>query len=250
VRVLTINVFGGHPDWVRRREVLRLGVSELAPDLVALQEVVRTDAVDQVAELLGDGWRVVDHVGRGDDGVGASLASRWPIIATDRCRYEDSSLPWAGVVVAQLDAPDGPLLFVHHKPSWQPDAERARERETSSALRLVGDRLGDDVIVAGDLDAEPGAPSVRLWTSQARLVNTAADGDLEPTFSAANPLVADGDRADHADRRIDHVLVSAAFEVVRCERVFTEPVEGVWASDHFGVFAELIRRGPGGGDPG
>jgi hypothetical protein len=27
--------------------------------------------------------------------------------------------------------------------------------------------------------------------------------------------------------------------VVACERIFDQPVDGVWASDHFGVVADL-----------
>ena len=28
-------------------------------------------------------------------------------------------------------------------------------------------------------------------------------------------------------------------EITSCERIFAEPVDGVWASDHFGVVADL-----------
>jgi hypothetical protein len=29
-------------------------------------------------------------------------------------------------------------------------------------------------------------------------------------------------------------------EIAACERVFDEPVNGVWASDHFGLIADLV----------
>jgi endonuclease/exonuclease/phosphatase family metal-dependent hydrolase len=51
-------------------------------------------------------------------------------------------------------------------------------------------------------------------------------------------------------RRLDYVLVRCGehggptLEVVACERFLGQPVNGVWASDHFGVFADLeLPRG-------
>ena len=45
-------------------------------------------------------------------------------------------------------------------------------------------------------------------------------------------------------RRIDHIMVRCrhhgpTLDVVACERIFDQPVDGVWASDHFGVVADL-----------
>lgn len=49
MRVLQLNVWGVRGDWERRREVLRQELARLRPDLVTLQEVIRTDAYDQAA---------------------------------------------------------------------------------------------------------------------------------------------------------------------------------------------------------
>jgi endonuclease/exonuclease/phosphatase family metal-dependent hydrolase len=48
-------------------------------------------------------------------------------------------------------------------------------------------------------------------------------------------------------RRIDYVFVRCGdrgptLDVSACERIFDDPVDGVWASDHFGVVADLIAR--------
>jgi endonuclease/exonuclease/phosphatase family metal-dependent hydrolase len=45
-------------------------------------------------------------------------------------------------------------------------------------------------------------------------------------------------------RRIDYIFVRCAdygptLEVSSCGRIFDEPSDGVWASDHFGVVADL-----------
>ena len=47
-------------------------------------------------------------------------------------------------------------------------------------------------------------------------------------------------------RRIDYIFVRCGehegptLEIASCERIFDEPVDGVWASDHFGVSADLV----------
>ena len=79
MRVLTLNLWCRHGAWDERRAALRAGLQELRPDLVALQETVVHDGYDQVAELLGPGFTIVHQPGRGPDGSGASLASRWPL---------------------------------------------------------------------------------------------------------------------------------------------------------------------------
>ena len=62
------------------------------------------------------------------------------------------------------------------------------------------------VVLAGDFDAVPDAASVRFWSGRVRC------GDHGPTL-----------------------YVSA------CNLAFAEPRDGVWASDHFGLVADLAH---------
>lgn len=63
-----------------------------------------------------------------------------------------------------------------------------------------------------------------------------------PTFTPDNPLVAD---PDWPFRRIDYIFIRCGehggptLAITACEPIFTEPVDGVWASDHFGLCADL-----------
>ncbi len=55
-----------------------------------------------------------------------------------------------------------------------------------------------------------------------------------------------GEVATAVSRRIDYVLVRAGrhgplLEVLRCDRLLDQPVGEVWASDHYGVVADLAR---------
>lgn len=161
------------------------------------------------------------------------------------------------MLAAEIRAPDpsGPLLFVHYLPSWQLHFEHERELQAVVAARFVEECLaGRDlhVVMAGDLDADPAAASVRFWTGRQSLDGTSvcyrdawesAHPD-EPghTFTPDNPLVADW---DWPFRRIDYVFVRCGahggptLAVTACARIFDRPVGGVWASDHFGLAADL-----------
>jgi hypothetical protein len=76
-------------------------------------------------------------------------------------------------------------------------------------------------------------------------------GESGHTFTPRNPLVAGGEMPLELARRIDYVMVRCedhgpTLDVSSCERIFDEPVGGVWASDHFGVVADLSAQTPSG----
>ena len=145
--MLTYNVLGRLGDWPTRRTVMRPALRELAPDLAVLQETVVCDGYDQVADLLGDGYHVEHQIGRTDDGVGASIASRWPMRVVRRELLHvtprvDATQPWIGsVVLARVDAPEGTVLLVHFKPSWQFHLAHERELQAVAAAGMIDDEV-------------------------------------------------------------------------------------------------------------
>ena len=183
MRVATLNLWGRRGAWEERRRVLAEGFRELAPDLVAFQEAVVRHGYDQVADILGPGYRVVHQTDReaargGDieDGQGISIASRWPLgkvwepDLNVTPRTEDFA---CGTLIAEIFAPEpiGPLLFVNHLPNWQLTFEHERELQTVIAARTIEEICeGRDglrhVVLAGDLDATPDAASVRFWSGR------------------------------------------------------------------------------------
>ncbi|GAA3246265.1 hypothetical protein GCM10010532_090590 [Dactylosporangium siamense] len=262
-RVMTVNLLSpDHGDWERRRPVLRAGLADLRPDLIALQETVWGNGYDQALDLLGPGYHIVRHSGRSADGVGAAFASRWPVgtvgeldlHVTDRV-----DLPWCAAVVAEVEAPApvGPLLFVHHKPAYQVGYAHERELQAVACARFVEQQFAGrerHVVLAGDFDDTPDAASVRFWTGKQSLHGSSVayrdawaaihPDDPGHTFTPSNPLERAGEMSLELGRRIDYVMVRCGIhgptlDVVGCRLAFDEPVDDVWASDHFGVVADL-----------
>lgn len=256
LRCATLNVLGpSNPDWQRRQRVIRDTLRALNPDVVALQEV----PVEDIEDLLGPGYGITRFSAASEDGTGAVLATRAPHRVLEeidqRTPAHGEDLPWCATVVIELESPVGRLVVAHHKPSWPFPLEVEREQQARRAALAVERHAGDlPAIVLGDFDATPDSASMLFWRGRRSLDGVSVCYQdawetirpIEPglTFAAKNPLVQAGEVATAPSRRIDYVLVRAGrhgamLRVLRCERFLDQPVDGVWASDHYGVVADL-----------
>jgi endonuclease/exonuclease/phosphatase family metal-dependent hydrolase len=263
LRVVTFNLLSPeHADWPSRRTVIEAELRRLRPDLVALQECVRDTGQDQVIDLVGEDYEIVWHSARSDDGVGAALASRWPIGAVREVDLHVTprvSLPWAAAVLAEVTLPDpfGATLVVHHKPTYEIGFGLERELQAVATARAVEEYLSGrerHVVALGDFDDTPDSAAMRFWTGRQSLDGIsvayrdaweAVHADLPGhTFAADNPLTRAGEMALELGRRIDYVLVRCgthgpSLDILDCRLLLDAAVNGVWASDHYAVLAEL-----------
>jgi hypothetical protein len=119
VRVVTLNLAQRLGAWADRRTVLVDGLSALQPDLVAFQESISTDEYDQVVDLLGPKFHVSHQKERDPNGMGISIASRWPFGDLWEVNLNMTSRTGGfpcTTLVSEILAPDpiGPILFVNH----------------------------------------------------------------------------------------------------------------------------------------
>jgi endonuclease/exonuclease/phosphatase family metal-dependent hydrolase len=260
LRVLQLNVWATGGDWQPRRRALQEGLDQLQPDLLALEEVVLANDFDQARDLLGADYELFHARRRSADGIGVTIASRWPIERAIEIDLRSGDRQYEGTVpgalLAHIRVPGavGDVVFANHNPTWEPSREADRERESVRVARAIDEFAGDirHRIVAGDLDADAASASIRFWTGRQSIDGMSvcyrdaweALHASEPgeTFTPDNPLVAD---PDWPFRRIDYVLVRCGdhggptLRIERCERTFDRPIDGVWASDHFGVAVDL-----------
>jgi endonuclease/exonuclease/phosphatase family metal-dependent hydrolase len=251
--VVTLNLWAREGDWSRRRDLLAAGFRALEPDLVALQETVVTARGDQAREILADEFAVVHSRRRDADGMGVSIASRWPLADVEELQLpasaRDDGFPCTTLIVTvAVPNIEQPVRFVNHFPSWKPRQELERERQAVQAARRL-EELSGHVVVAGDFDADPDAASMRFWTGRQSLGGFSVcyrdawarfhPEQPVPTFTPEeNPLVTD---PDWPFRQIDHVLVRCGdhggptLPIHACRRIFDD----VPASDHFGLIAQV-----------
>jgi endonuclease/exonuclease/phosphatase family metal-dependent hydrolase len=239
-------------------------IRDLAPDLVAFQEAALAPDEDQASDLLGPAYHVVHGMDRGPKGTGIAVGARWPILRradVDLHLTPRSADPETDAVLVEVDAPApfGPVVFANHFPSWQTDRELEREVQAVAVARAIEAFATSDqpVIVAGDLDADRDAASMRFWTGHQSLdglsiayrdaweaMHPGIEGPEAATYTPDNPW----HRMDWLFRRIDHILVRLvrggvpSLTIRACERAFDEPIDGVYASDHFALVADLVPR--------
>jgi endonuclease/exonuclease/phosphatase family metal-dependent hydrolase len=260
VRMLTLNCWNVSEPFAERMALVREGITRLAPDLVALQEiVVRGDGLDQGALALeGLGYQHVFGASYPFDdggGFGNLVAARWPISA-----HAVQPLPVAegdtarSAIVALVETPGGALPVVSTHLEWRFDKGYVRERQALAVAILVAEwsrRAALPPILAGDFNAEPDATEMRFLRGLASL-----DGQ-SVYFQDAWEVAGDGGRGFTWDnrncfaaanfepsRRIDYILVGLADRqgrgVIEAARVvFDQPRETVFPSDHFGLVADV-----------
>jgi endonuclease/exonuclease/phosphatase family metal-dependent hydrolase len=264
-RVATLNIWNRFGPWEERLAAIRAGFASVAPDILGMQEVLRLapgegDGLDQGLAVAPDGWHVAYARATGERWYGNAALSRWPIV-----RAESFDLPRCGtdekrsLLFAEIDAPFARVpLFVTHL-NWKLDdghVRAAQLREVVARIEsIAGDvegRRGFPAVLVGDLNAEPEADEIRYLRGLTSLdgerrvyfqdaFGLAGDGSPGFTFARKNPFAAP---LREPDRRIDYILVRGRHERFAGEPIdarvcFDEPVDGTYASDHFGVVATL-----------
>ncbi|WP_203137167.1 endonuclease/exonuclease/phosphatase family protein [Microbacterium sp. JZ31] len=263
IRIYTHNIYARRADWARRRMLLVEGIAQLRPDVVLFQEEVLTADVDQTADILGPAWHIVHSRRRSEqERSGISIASRWPVRDVEEIDLTAGGPPidefaWAALLVT-LDSPFGPVRVVNHFPDAAADREAERERQAvivERRLRQLEAEAEMPTVLGGDLDAEPDAASLRFLLGRQSLQGESAaylrawdavhPGEPCWTLDPANGLVA-ATMPGWPYRQLDHLLVRcrrdglASLLVASCERVHVRPRDGVWASDHYGLVADLV----------
>ena len=263
--VLTLNLWHDSGPYERRVERIREWIDCLAPDLIGFQEALRGSGRDQVAEILGDRGYHCDYVcaarlersGTDLDGgeIGNAVASRWRFADREELRLPgDIDRETRAALSVTVEAPFGPVGLTCTHLNWRFRHGAIREKQVVAVCDLAlrrRPRSGFPPLLVGDFNAEPESAEIRYVTglqSQAgRSVSfldawrMAGDGGSGTTWSNANDYAR---AALEPDRRIDYIFAgfpqrNGIGRIERCRVVCDDARDGVWPTDHYGVYAEL-----------
>jgi endonuclease/exonuclease/phosphatase family metal-dependent hydrolase len=259
LRILTINIWNRSGPWEERLALLKKGVAAIDPDIVGLQEIIRHEGRTQ-AEDIGEGLGYHAAFGLAHDigggvGFGNAVLSRFPILS-----HEVFKLPNAGsaearsMLFTELASSYGKIPFFTTHLNWKFHEGAVREAQVQKIAEIVKQKAplaGLPPLLVGDFNAQPEATEIRFLkglhalngksTFFADTFEIAGEGPGFTFDARHNPHAAP---THEYPRRIDYVFVRGPDAEVRgkplaARVVFTEVVNGVCASDHYGVVAEI-----------
>ena len=257
LRIGTFNIWHLTEPYDQRRELILAELARLQPDVVGLQEVVDdpTYGMNQARELasvegLHTFYVPAASFGRGT--IGNAVLSRYPILGGESQPLPATQGTMARVVMrADIQLPEGLLHFFCTHLSHRADESYRRELQAAAVDRFVREATRElPRIVVGDFNADSDSNEIRFLTGKSTLhgrstyyQDAASICHTEAaTWARRNPNT---EIFREGDRRIDYVFVSHARPdgngaVVSCRLAFDAPGNnGRFASDHFGVFAEV-----------
>jgi endonuclease/exonuclease/phosphatase family metal-dependent hydrolase len=228
VRIVLANVhFGFDVEGRQRAREVGALLASLEADVIVLNEVDRGWLISGSPDLLGTYTRATGFESvfapASDVVWGNAVLSRLPIIESSVERLPRGRDPLVrSAVTAVLELPDGARIAVVGTHLSNVDRQGDTRLPQAQAIAGIVARLrerGLEVVVAGDLNAAPGDPSLQVLED---LLGRALP-DTAGTFPAAAPRA-----------QIDHVLVPSGWEVVTA-RAFNTTF-----SDH--RFVEVVVR--------
>lgn len=266
LRCLTLNLWSAAGPVERRLELVAKGISELQPDVVALQEVRELpgklpNTARTLATRAGLECAFASAAIPGADGDwGLAVLSRTPILEQATLDLPEPEPGERRILLsAQVSTPVGPVWIHDTHLNYRLQDGRQRELQVQAIHDQVAARAGDlPQILMGDFNARPESDEIRWLRGQTTLggrrvffqdawICRHPSGEPGFTWAAANPYVA---HFLDADRRLDYIFVTPERKdgrgrVHECRIVLDRPDErGVYPSDHFGVYAE-VQLDPG-----
>jgi len=283
IRVASLNVWALPANLSRhesvRMEAIAAALVDLAPDLLAFQEVwTEASRETLVAGARAAGLEALWYPESATGSSGLLIASRYPIDKILFEPYDARGFPeriqhsdyWGGkgFAIARVTTPEGALAFANthlhanYAPPGRPDeyvgVRTAQIVEFAAGLHWAGEL---PVIAAGDFNLVESEAGYRILRGLTGLRDVAVILDRrQATTRLGNPYRA----PNAADKRIDYLLERPGrlrhFAPKRIERAFDAPLEfdgrpGNY-SDHAGLLAEfeaIPRTGVGrlpAADPG
>ncbi|MEU5163325.1 RNA repair domain-containing protein [Streptomyces sp. NPDC020875] len=248
-RVLTWNTLWDRYDaerveTARRRPLLLAALRAADAEVIALQEVEPPlyDLLRDAEWVRDGGWSLVP---------GRRAAGEYGLLIMSRLPVREAGLhvlgPHKAVLAVVVETAGGPLTVAttHLTSDHTADGPALRRAQLATLRRGLAGAEGD-LVLMGDMNDATRLPGETLglddaWTDDG--AETVPDDPDAPTFDPrVNPLAAISSLTGRAGR-IDRVFLRGRYLAARARLVGTVPDRtGLYASDHYGVLAELAPR--------
>jgi len=267
VRFVTLNLWGENGPWEARLDLAAAQLTQLAPDVVALQEVrdVPGRVGNQAARLAQPrGWHhaFAPTTAWGGGHEGLAVISRFPLGAQDfRPLPHTTETEGRGVLSVRLDGEAGGVWVHTTHLSYRLNEGIKREEQVQLLDAIVAakdDGQGTPQLLMGDFNAGPEHDEIRWLTGQHTIAGrrvfyqdaweVAGDGTPGLTWARSNDYTASMYWL-RQDRRLDYIFVTPARRdrrsTVHAARVaLDQPARGptgerLFASDHYAVVADV-----------
>ncbi|GLS00629.1 endonuclease [Brevundimonas denitrificans] len=237
--LVTFNIWHNQGDWAARLPLLVAAIRAENPDVIGLQEVLEDAAVGlpnqarTIADALG-GYSV-QFVSTDPEGAprryGNALLSRLPVIGTDSRKLQPLD-DYRTALRVRVSLGERAVDVVNTHLAWQADAAAVRARQIADLVSMLP-QDGAPLIVMGDFNAVQEDAGLAALTGP-RFFSALPRGTTATTLNPAK---------GHPNRVIDHIFAeTAGFAPVRASVIGSEPVNGEYPSDHFGVAATVSVR--------
>lgn len=255
MRVATWNTWGRFGPWQERESVLLHYLREADADIVCLQEAWQDDDESQASRFAAElGLHSIDGDGMAyeQDFSGPAVLSRWPIVSHDSLHVGGETQP-SSATFARIDGPRGPIDIVSLILTWRLDHSAVRSAHLAEILSWARELNGrfPPLVVCGDFNAVRESDELRAMVGLGPVHAPnmvfydamAMRGTGDPsTFTERNPFSAVG---LYGNKELDHIFshwpkAHGAGHPVAASVLGDEPIDGVWASDHFGVISDLL----------
>lgn len=267
VRLATWNLWWRFGDWRARRPAIGTELRTLQADVIGLQEVwssPKTNFAEELAQALNyqcvfapsplpQKWQ--NRIGDSSIAIGNAILSRWPIIQTTSIRLPAGEAADEGRmgVMARIGAPGGELPFftAHLNSGWAQSTIRTQQLTTLGRSMLGQPPAAYPPVLCGDFNADPDFDEIRALSGKRDalapgLAMIDAWWLLNPrdagwTWDRRNPHVA---LTSEPSCRIDYIFVGFPAagrpgKPLAAGLFGDQPRDGVWPSDHFGVWVDL-----------
>ena len=237
---VTLNLWHDQHDWPARRAVIVDSLRNLAPDVLFLQEVLQKEGLPNQAQQLADSLGcafVFTSVDAPDapKRYGNAILTPHPILATHEIELpplDDYRVAAHARLAFGGHEVDAYVTHLHHTTA----GGAIRAEQVAALIAFVDSARGDGgLLLGGDFNADPSwpemAPLAARWTD----TFAALHPDAADTVTTLNPTYG------HAPVRIDHLFVDPQrLRPVAAAVILAAPTPaGVWASDHFGLWARF-----------